>query len=172
MTGTCHHIQHFFFFLWYWGLNSRPTPTLHQPFFFFFHQPFLCVCDGFLQDRVLRTISPGWLQTMILLISASWVARITGMSHWSRLPLVTISWSLTTYLGPAWAKLFPSSSSVFRKTSEVLVAHTCNPRYSGIRDQENRIRSQPKQIVCETLSQKNPAQKQGWKSGSSSRVPA
>jgi hypothetical protein len=23
-----------------------------------------------------------WLQTMILLISASWVVRITGMSHW------------------------------------------------------------------------------------------
>jgi hypothetical protein len=27
-------------------------------------------------------ICPGWLWTMILLISASWVARIVGMSHW------------------------------------------------------------------------------------------
>jgi hypothetical protein len=27
------------------------------------------------------TICPGWLWTMILLISASWVARITGVSH-------------------------------------------------------------------------------------------
>jgi hypothetical protein len=32
-------------------------------------------------DMVLQTICPGWLRTMILLISASLVARITGMSH-------------------------------------------------------------------------------------------
>jgi hypothetical protein len=45
------------------------------------------------------------------------------------------------------------------------VAHACNPRYLGGRDQENEIRrivvrSQPGQIVCETLSRKNPSQKQ------------
>jgi hypothetical protein len=39
------------------------------------------VLDIFL-DKVSGTICPGWLCTMILLISASWVARITGMSHW------------------------------------------------------------------------------------------
>jgi hypothetical protein len=33
-------------------------------------------------DRVSRTVFPGWLQTTVLLISVSWVARITGMSHW------------------------------------------------------------------------------------------
>jgi hypothetical protein len=33
-------------------------------------------------DRVLRTIRVGWLLTTILLISASCVARITGVSHW------------------------------------------------------------------------------------------
>jgi hypothetical protein len=33
--------------------------------------------DGFSQN-----IYPGWSQTLILLISASQVARITGMSHW------------------------------------------------------------------------------------------
>jgi hypothetical protein len=33
------------------------------------------------QDRVLQTISVGWLWILILLISASWVARIIGMSH-------------------------------------------------------------------------------------------
>jgi hypothetical protein len=38
-------------------------------------------CDGFFQDRVSRTISPGWLQTAILLISASLVARIIDLSH-------------------------------------------------------------------------------------------
>jgi hypothetical protein len=31
--------------------------------------------------RVLWTICPGWLQMAILLISASWVARITGVGH-------------------------------------------------------------------------------------------
>jgi hypothetical protein len=38
-------------------------------------------CDGFFRDRVSWTISPGWLWITILLISASWVARITGVSH-------------------------------------------------------------------------------------------
>jgi hypothetical protein len=38
-------------------------------------------CDGHFQDRVLWTICLGWLQTPILLISASSVVRITGMSH-------------------------------------------------------------------------------------------
>jgi hypothetical protein len=36
---------------------------------------------GVFWDRVSRTICPGWLQTVILLISVSWVARTTGMSH-------------------------------------------------------------------------------------------
>jgi hypothetical protein len=34
------------------------------------------------QDRVSQTICLGWLQTTILLISAYWVARIIGLSHW------------------------------------------------------------------------------------------
>jgi hypothetical protein len=38
-------------------------------------------CDGFLWDKVSRTICLGWLQTVILLISASRVARIIGISH-------------------------------------------------------------------------------------------
>jgi hypothetical protein len=33
------------------------------------------------QDSVLQTICLAWLQTSILLISASWVARIIGTSH-------------------------------------------------------------------------------------------
>jgi hypothetical protein len=44
-----------------------------------FHQSFFR--DGFLQDRVSPTIYPGWLWTQSLLISASWVAKITDMSH-------------------------------------------------------------------------------------------
>jgi hypothetical protein len=56
----------------YWGLNSGPTPWAISLALF---------CDGCFQDRVSWTICPGWLQPEILLISASWVARITGMSH-------------------------------------------------------------------------------------------
>jgi hypothetical protein len=35
---------------------------------------------------VWQTIGLGWLQTLILLISASWVARITGVSHQCQAP--------------------------------------------------------------------------------------
>jgi hypothetical protein len=37
---------------------------------------------GFFEIGSLWTISPGWLWIKILLISVSWVARITGVSHW------------------------------------------------------------------------------------------
>jgi hypothetical protein len=54
--------------VWTQGLHLEP---LHQPFFMM----------GFFQDRVSWTICSIWLWTIILLISASWVVRITGMSH-------------------------------------------------------------------------------------------
>jgi hypothetical protein len=41
----------------------------------------------------------------------------------------------------------------------VPVVHACNPSYSGGRNQEDCSRSQPQQIVCETLSQKQLSQK-------------
>jgi hypothetical protein len=50
-------------------------------------------CDGYFQDRVLRSTCPGWLWTLILLISASWVARIIGMSTGTRLPLTFLKLS-------------------------------------------------------------------------------
>jgi hypothetical protein len=40
------------------------------------------LCNGYFWDRVLQTICLGWLLTVNLLISASWVARITGVNHW------------------------------------------------------------------------------------------
>jgi hypothetical protein len=39
-------------------------------------------CDRAFWDRVSWTTCLGWLQTAILLISPSWVARITGVRHW------------------------------------------------------------------------------------------
>jgi hypothetical protein len=43
--------------------------------------PSALFCVGYFQDRVLGTICLGWPITWIFLISASWLARITGMSH-------------------------------------------------------------------------------------------
>jgi hypothetical protein len=58
---------------WYWALNSGPSPWATPPALFLW---------TFFWDRVSWTICPTWLQTVILLISASWIARITGASHW------------------------------------------------------------------------------------------
>jgi hypothetical protein len=57
--------------VWTQGLHLEPQH--HQAPLF---------CAGFFRDRVLQTIWLGWLRTTVLLISVSWVARITGVSHW------------------------------------------------------------------------------------------
>jgi hypothetical protein len=62
-----------FFFLVVLGFEFRAYTLSHST------SPFLGM--GFFEIRVLRVISPGWLQIVTLLISASWVARIIGMSH-------------------------------------------------------------------------------------------
>jgi hypothetical protein len=65
--------QAFYFILHYWGLNPGTSPWATPPALF---------CEGgfFFWDRVLWTVCPGWLQTTILLISAS--ARVIDVSHW------------------------------------------------------------------------------------------
>jgi hypothetical protein len=55
------------------GLELRAFTLSHSTSYF---------CEGFFEIGSHGTISPGWLWTMILLISASWVARITTVSHW------------------------------------------------------------------------------------------
>jgi hypothetical protein len=64
----------FFFFCstgaWTQGLHLEP---LHQPFFVIFF---------FFEIRVLWITCLGWLRTLALLISASWVAGITNVNHW------------------------------------------------------------------------------------------
>jgi hypothetical protein len=57
--------------VWYWGLNSVPASWATLPALFY---------NEFFQDRVLWTSCPSWLWTVILLISASGVARIIGLS--------------------------------------------------------------------------------------------
>jgi hypothetical protein len=55
--------------VWTQGLHLEP---LHQSLFVM----------GFVKIGSRELFCPGWLETLILLISASWVVRITGMSHW------------------------------------------------------------------------------------------
>jgi hypothetical protein len=81
----------FFFFFWrYWGLNSTYT----QPALF---------CDGCFQDKVSWTICLGLASNGSLLISSSWVARITGVSHWWELGTDTAVMMIIPYfLGCPW----------------------------------------------------------------------
>jgi hypothetical protein len=37
---------------------------------------------GIFKTESQKLFARGWLQTMTLLISAPWVVRITGVSHW------------------------------------------------------------------------------------------
>jgi hypothetical protein len=69
----CLDYLEFFSFFAVLGLELRVFSLSHSA------SPF---CDGYFRDTILWTIYLGWLWTTILLISASWVARITGMSHW------------------------------------------------------------------------------------------
>jgi hypothetical protein len=64
----------FFFLFAVLGLELRAFTLSHSTSLIFE--------DHFFWDRVSWTICQGWLRTMILLISATWVARITGVSHW------------------------------------------------------------------------------------------
>jgi hypothetical protein len=62
-----------FIYLAVLGFELRATP----PALFFVKGSSVFFCEG-----VSRTICLGWLWTTILLISPSWVTRITGESHW------------------------------------------------------------------------------------------
>jgi hypothetical protein len=63
----------FFFFFVVLGLELRAFTLTHSTALFLWRV---------FWDRVSWTICLGWLQTTVLLISTSWVARITGVSHW------------------------------------------------------------------------------------------
>jgi hypothetical protein len=71
---------------WTQGLHLEP---LHQPFWG------VCVCVRwiFLWARVLQTICPCWLLGSILLISASCIPKIAGVSYtWHLLALNVVFW--------------------------------------------------------------------------------
>jgi hypothetical protein len=64
--------KNFFFFLQCWGENSGPSSSVTLTTLLLWRV---------FQDRVSQTLCPDWLWTAILLISATWIARIIGMSH-------------------------------------------------------------------------------------------
>jgi hypothetical protein len=88
------------------------SPLLLEPLYHLRHSTSHVLCC-FFQNRVSQTVCLGWLWTVILLISASWVARITGVSHWcpvqsvffTKAGWVALPWNisfscLTSKLGP------------------------------------------------------------------------
>jgi hypothetical protein len=67
------------FFLSLLGTEVWTQGFPHAKQAFYHSSPF---CSGYLEMGGLTTICPGWTRISSLLISASQVARITGVSHW------------------------------------------------------------------------------------------
>jgi hypothetical protein len=69
------------FFIWLgWGFELRVSHLISKHSTTWVRLPAL-FCMGYFRGRILRTTFPRWLQIMIPLISAFWIARITDMSH-------------------------------------------------------------------------------------------
>jgi hypothetical protein len=69
-----------FFFFGGTGVWTQGFPKAKQELYCLSHTS--CpLCSGNFGDGAFWTICLGWPQTMILLISASQIARITGVSH-------------------------------------------------------------------------------------------
>jgi hypothetical protein len=66
-------------------------------------------------DGVSQTICPGWPQTLILLTSASQIARIIGMSHW-HLATWLILKQASLHLPSLWEKRVLTVHSLARGT--------------------------------------------------------
>jgi hypothetical protein len=71
----CGHVWAFFCFLFFAVLR------LELRAYTLSHSTVPCLCVRYFWDIVSQTICQSWLWSTILLISASWVARITGVSH-------------------------------------------------------------------------------------------
>jgi hypothetical protein len=68
--------------VWFEPYNGIIPPEVVAPFFGAPLSVCVCVCVlGIFKIGSHKLFYPGWLRAMILLISASWVARITGVSH-------------------------------------------------------------------------------------------
>jgi hypothetical protein len=77
-------------------LDKSSTTWATPPAFFY---------DGYFQDKILQTICPWWLRTTILLISASYVARIMRHQHPTVFPfkaLLDFQRSTQYFLNVSW----------------------------------------------------------------------
>jgi hypothetical protein len=77
---------HIFFFLKRLEFELRASHLNHTS------SPF---CSGYFGSEVSQTVCPSWSQITILPISASQVARFTGMSHWH--PAITVQIFFTVH---------------------------------------------------------------------------
>jgi hypothetical protein len=83
---------------------------------------------GIFKIGSLKLFAQGWPRTMILLISASWVAEIIGMSHWR--PAVIISWntfsSFTFFLLSSWNPLITNNMLWLQSHNVLCSFYFCN----------------------------------------------
>jgi hypothetical protein len=91
-------------------LVSQPGPL---------HQPLLYMCGGFFQERFSQSICLGWFQTVIILISASRVASMTGVSQWclAQNHILNVTWPFSFWSLLFFFLLICRSISIFRKLS-------------------------------------------------------
>jgi hypothetical protein len=96
-----HHCQLHFFFFWQYGgfefralslLLTLPVESLCQP----------CFELGIFEIGYCKLLAWNWLQTVVFLISASWVARIIGVSHGVWLNCILISTIKSNWLRQAY----------------------------------------------------------------------
>jgi hypothetical protein len=59
-----------------------------------FASPF---CFGYFQHSISQNICPSWVWIAICLISASWVARVTGMKNWHLAHFTFLVWLLENF---------------------------------------------------------------------------
>jgi hypothetical protein len=88
LDSTSFFISCFFFFLFFFGSTQAWTQGLHIELL---HQPFF-LWRIFFKTGSHGTVCPGWLWTVFLLISDSWVVRITGVSHQRSDPPLSFCW--------------------------------------------------------------------------------
>jgi hypothetical protein len=84
----------FFSFLWYWGLNSGPTPWATPPALF---------CEGFFKTGSHKLFAWAGFEPRSFSLSAScWVARITGVSHGCLALAGVWTWCVPTKTHVGW----------------------------------------------------------------------
>jgi hypothetical protein len=84
------------------------------------------LCVRYFRDSLLQTVCLGWFRTVILLISASWVARITGVSPVLPTPLIRLwHWvschflKVSSWKAPFWWPSYPFSPLFILSTTTV-----------------------------------------------------